>query len=146
MKCEKLFAMIDSLYDEYLDVWEAICNIESPTRHKEGVDAAAGLLTDMARARGWQVETVPCEKAGDAVCITLNPEAEAAPISISGHLDTVHPIGSFGTPAVHRDAEKIYGPGVNDCKGGVVAGFLAMDALDRIGFRARPVQLLLQTD
>ena len=33
MKCEKLFAMIDSLYDEYLDVWEAICNIESPTRH-----------------------------------------------------------------------------------------------------------------
>ena len=146
MKCEKLFEMIDSLYDEYLDVWEAICNIESPTRCKEGVDAAAKLLTDRARARGWLVETVPCEKAGDAVCITLNPDAPAAPISISGHLDTVHPIGSFGTPAVRRDAEKIYGPGVNDCKGGVVAGFLAMDALDRIGFRDRPVQLLLQTD
>ena len=146
MKCEKLFEVIDSLYEEYLDVWEAICNIESPTRCKEGVDAAAKLLTDMARARGWLVETVPCEKAGDAVCITLNPDAEGAPISISGHLDTVHPIGSFGTPAVRRDAQKIYGPGVNDCKGGVVAGFLAMDALDRVGFHARPVQLLLQTD
>lgn len=146
MKCKKLFETIDSLYDEYLDVWEAICNIESPTRCKEGVDASAKLLIDMAVARGWKVETVPCEKAGDAVCITLNPDAPDAPISISGHLDTVHPVGSFGTPAVRRDEEKIYGPGVNDCKGGVVAGFLAMDALDRVGFRARPVQLLLQTD
>lgn len=146
MKCEKLFEMIDRLYDEYLDVWEEICNIESPTRHKEGVDAAAKLLTDRARSRGWRVETVPCEKAGDAVCITLNPDADAAPISISGHLDTVHPVGSFGTPAVRREGERIYGPGVSDCKGGVVAGFLAMDALDRIGFRERPVQLLLQTD
>lgn len=146
MKCEKLFQAIDALYEPYLTVWEAICNIESPTRHKEGVDASARLLIDMARERGWQVETVPCEKAGDAVCITLNPDAEGAPVSISGHLDTVHPIGSFGTPAVRRDAEKIYGPGVNDCKGGAVAGFMAMDALDRIGFRARPVQLLLQTD
>jgi glutamate carboxypeptidase len=146
MKCKKLFETIDSLYDEYLDVWEAICNIESPTRCKEGVDASAKLLIDMAVARGWKVETVPCEKAGDAVCITLNPDAPDSPISISGHLDTVHPIGSFGTPAVRRDGEKIYGPGVNDCKGGVVAGFLAMDALDRVGFRTRPVQLLLQTD
>lgn len=146
MKCKKLFETIDSLYDEYLDVWEAICNIESPTRCKEGVDASAKLLINMAVARGWKVETVPCEKAGDAVCITLNPDAPDSPISISGHLDTVHPIGSFGTPAVRRDGEKIYGPGVNDCKGGVVAGFLAMDALDRVGFRARPVQLLLQTD
>lgn len=146
MKCEKLFEAIDALYDDYLNVWETLCNIESPTRHKAGVDACSDYLIEMAKARGWQVERVPCEKAGDAVCITMNPDAPAAPISISGHLDTVHPIGSFGTPAVRRDERKIYGPGVNDCKGGVVAGFLAMDALDRIGFTSRPVQLLLQTD
>jgi len=146
MKCEKLFEAIDALYDDYLNVWETLCNIESPTRHKAGVDACSDYLIEMAKARGWQVERVPCEKAGDAVCITMNPDAPAAPISISGHLDTVHPLGSFGTPAVRRDERKIYGPGVNDCKGGVVAGFLAMDALDRIGFTSRPVQLLLQTD
>ena len=30
---ERLFETIDALYEEYLDVWEAVCNIESPTRH-----------------------------------------------------------------------------------------------------------------
>ena len=40
----------------------------------------------------------------------------------------------------------MYGPGVADCKGGAVAAFLAMDALDRCGFRSRPVKLILQTD
>ena len=146
MKCEKLFQHIEDLYDSYLNVWEELCNIESPTRDKAGVDASANYLIEMAKARGWQVETIDCAPAGNAVCITMNPEAKAAPISISGHLDTVHPVGSFGSPAVRRDAEKIYGPGVNDCKGGIVAGMLAMDALSRAGFTARPVQLLLQTD
>jgi len=146
MKCEKLFQAIDELYEPYLTVWEELCSIESPTRYKEGVDASADYIVAIARARGWQVESVDCGKAGNAVCITMNPDAEGAPISISGHLDTVHAVGSFGTPAVRRDERKIYGPGVCDCKGGVVAGLLAMEALDRVGFTARPVQLLLQTD
>ena len=143
---ERLFETIDALYEEYLDVWEAVCNIESPTRHKEGVDAVGRFFADRARARGWQVEVFPQPVAGDVVCITLNPDAKAAPLALSGHMDTVHPLGSFGTPAVHREGGNIYGPGVDDCKGGIVAAFLAMDALDRCGFTARPVQLLLQSD
>jgi glutamate carboxypeptidase len=76
----------------------------------------------------------------------MNPASQGAPISLSGHLDTVHPTGSFGTPAVRMDAEKIYGPGVLDCKGGIVAGLLAMEALQRVGYTHRPVRMLLQTD
>ena len=86
------------------------------------------------------------ERAGDAVCITMNPDAKGAPISLSGHLDTVHPKGLFGYPPVRREEDKIIGPGVVDCKGGVVAGFMAMDALERIGYTDRPIQMLLQTD
>jgi len=58
----------------------------------------------------------------------------------------VHPVGSFGTPAVRRDEKRMYGPGVMDCKGGVVAAFMAMDALEQCGFSSRPVRLILQTD
>jgi glutamate carboxypeptidase len=61
-------------------------------------------------------------------------------------MDTVHPVGSFGTPAVKMDEEKIYGPGVTDCKGGLAAALLAMDALERCGFSDRPVRLLVQSD
>lgn len=146
MKCQQLFETIDELYDSYLDVWEDVCNIESPTHHKAGVDAVGRYFADRARQHGWKVEVLPQPVAGDVVCITMNPDAPAAPIALSGHIDTVHPVGSFGTPAVHREGDYIYGPGVDDCKGGVVAAFLAMDALERCGFTRRPVQLLLQSD
>lgn len=146
MKCDKIFQEIDKQFDSFVKVWEDVCNIESPTKYKAGVDAVGEYFADMARARGWKVEYFRQSAAGDLVDITMNPEVDALPICLSGHLDTVHPVGSFGSPAVSFDGDKIYGPGVSDCKGGVVAAFLAMDALDRCGFCGRPVKLILQTD
>ena len=146
MDCKRILDEIDRLNAEYLDHWENVCNIESPTDYKAGVDAVGDYFVDMAQARGWKIERCEQKQAGDVICITLNPDAATAPITVSGHLDTVYPVGMFPTPAVRRDAAFLYGPGVIDCKGGAVAAFLAMDALDRCGFRARPVQLLLQTD
>ena len=146
MDSVQLFAKIDELYPEYIKVFEDVCSIESPTYNKEAVDRVGSYFADMARARGWHVETLKQEKAGDPVVITLNYGVDAAPVAMSGHIDTVHPIGAFSYPAVRIDENNIYGPGVMDCKGGVVASFLAMDALDKCGFRARPVQLLIQTD
>lgn len=146
MDCEKLFACIDELNEEYLRVLEDVCRLESPTEDKARVDAVGRYFADMARARGWQVEVRAVETAGDPICITLNPQAQAAPITLSGHIDTVHPVGLFGPEVVRRDEENMYGPGTLDCKGGVVAAFLAMDALERCGFTARPVKLIVQTD
>lgn len=146
MVCAELFEKIKDLSEIYLDVLEDVCNIESPTNYKEGVDKVGEYFIDMAIKHGWKVEMFEQEIAGNVVCITMNPDAENSPVSLSGHLDTVHPVGSFGTPAVKRDEHNMYGPGVMDCKGGVVAAFMAMDALERCGFKSRPVQLLLQTD
>lgn len=146
MKCENLFKKIDELNEKYISVWEDVCNIESPSDYKPGVDAVGKYFVKMAEERGWNVEIFEQPVSGDVVCITLNPDAEGQPVTLSGHLDTVHPLGSFGTPAVIRDDEKIYGPGVMDCKGGVVAAFYAMDALCKSGFTSRPVRLIMQTD
>ncbi len=146
MTVTKLFEEIDRLYPEYLDFLEDVAKIESPSRHKEGVDAVGKYFIDKAQKHGWKIETLHEEAAGDVVCITMNPDAKNAPIALSGHIDTVHPLGLFKAPIVRRDEEKMYGPGVLDCKGGVVAAFLAMDALERCGFKERPIMLLLQTD
>ena len=143
---KKTFEKIDSLKDSYIKIWEDVCNIESPTSYKEGVDKVGQYFAGIAKKRGWKVEYFKQNISGDVVCITMNPQSGLNPVTISGHMDTVHPIGSFGTPAVHIDSEKIYGPGVMDCKGGIVAGFMAMDALYSCGFKKRPVRLLLQTD
>ncbi|MBQ7039820.1 MAG: M20/M25/M40 family metallo-hydrolase, partial [Clostridia bacterium] len=99
-----------------------------------------------ARQRSLKTEVFEQEISGNVVCITLNPDAEGVPLCVSGHIDTVHPVGLFGTPAVKRDKENMYGPGVMDCKGGVVAALMAMDALEKCGFKSRPVHLLLQSD
>ena len=146
MDCEKLLACIDGLNEKYLNVLEDVCRLESPTGDKTRVDAVGAYFVRMAQAHGWQVEVRAVEGAGDPICITLNPQAEAAPITLSGHIDTVHPVGLFGPEVVRRDEKYMYGPGVMDCKGGVVAAFMAMDALERCGFTGRPVQLLIQTD
>lgn len=146
MPHNKLFKTVDQLYEKYLTVWEEFCNIESPTNCKEGVDACGKYMSDKARELGFAVETLNQPFSGNVVCITLNPENSEAPLSISGHMDTVHPVGSFGIPAVHHDNNKIYGPGVTDCKGGIVTGMLALEALKVCGYNKRPVKLLLQSD
>ena len=146
MKCDKLFERIDELNEEYITFWKEFCKIESPTDYKEGVDAAGNYIIEQAKKRGWKTEKQHQEVSGDAVCITMNPQAEGAPVCLSGHLDTVHPVGLFEKPVVTKDSEKIYGPGVADCKGGIVAAFMAMVALEEEGFNSRPIKLILQSD
>ena len=145
---EKLFQTVDRLNDQFVKIWEDICNIESPTHYKAGVDAVGEYFIRHANERGWKVEVFEQERAGNVLTITMNPDAKAAPLAISGHMDTVHEVGSFGNPPVriNKEADRIYGPGVSDCKGGIVTGFLAMEALREIGFAARPVVMYLQSD
>lgn len=146
MVCCEVFSAIDALNDKYIGVWEEMCLLESPTANKAAVDAVGRYIADWAREMGFDVESEAMEGAGDPLCITMNPAAEGAPVVMSGHIDTVHPIGLFGTPAVRRDEKYIYGPGVVDCKGGVVAAMQVMEALKQCGFTARPVKLVVQTD
>ena len=141
-----IFDEIDRLNSNYVRVWEEVCNIESPSNDKNAVDRVGAYFCELARNRNWKIEVYEQERFGNVVCITMNPDSPKQPIAISGHMDTVHPIGSFGTPAVRLDKDKIYGPGTMDCKGGIVAGFLAMEALQNCGFQDRPVTMYLQSN
>ena len=145
MECKKLFDCIDSLYEEYVEKWVEICNLETPTMNKELVDKLGEYFLDYAKQKGWETEVFE-NATGNVVCLTMNADSKNAPITFSAHMDTVHPLGSVGTPATKIVGDKIYGPGATDCKGGAVAAMLAMDALQRCGFTDRPVRLLLQSD
>lgn len=145
-QCDTLLKRIDALQQEYITFWEEFCAIESPTDNKKGVDAAGNYIIEKAKAHGWKTEKQKQSVAGDCICITMNPDAGGVPVCLSGHLDTVHPVGLFGTPVVKKDDQKIYGPGVADCKGGIVAAFMAMAALEAEGVTARPIKLILQSD
>lgn len=146
INCENIFKRIDDMEQEYIKILEEFCLIESPTDYKDGVDAASNYIIKKAESFGWKIERQRQEIAGDCICITMNPEAKEAPICLSGHVDTVHPVGLFKTPAVKFDGDKMYGPGVADCKGGIVSSLLAMAALSKENFTARPIKLILQSD
>jgi len=143
---QEIFDKLYSLENEYIDFLVDICNIESPSDYKKGVDAVGEYICEKARKLGWKVEIQEQKVSGNCICITMNPEIDAKPIVFSGHMDTVHPLGLFGEPPVKQDEDKIYGPGVLDCKGGIVAAFFAMRVLSDCGFKGRPIKLILQSD
>ncbi len=146
MKTTDAFGKIDVLNDEYVKVWVDVCNIESQTKVKSGVDKVGEYFIDIAKKYGWTVDVCKQENAGDAICVTMNPECEEKLVCLSAHMDTVHPEGLFGYPPTRIEDGKIYGPGVTDCKGGAVAAFLAMAALSECGYKDSCVKMVLQSD
>lgn len=146
MSYKDMIPTVEGLFSRYLDFWVEVCNEESPTNYKEGVDRVGALFIREAKRLGFSVSVHEEAVSGNAVCISMNEDAVGEPIIISGHIDTVHPVGSFGTPAVKIDGNIMHGPGVIDCKGGCVAGLFAMEVLKKHGYDKRPVRLILQTD
>lgn len=140
---DTVFNKIDELKDEFVNIWKQVVEIESPTSYKEGVDAVGHFFKEYATSNLWDVEVLENEVAGNALCITMNPNSKQKPVAISGHMDTVHPVGSFQT---HIENNKIYGPGCTDCKGGLIVCLLAMKALKECGYINRPVKFILQSD
>lgn len=141
---ENIFAYIDSNKEKFLSFWEDICNIEGTAADKENIDKLSDFITAFAVNIGFAVSRIPFENCGDYLVIDTNPDSEKG-CAFMAHTDTVHPIGAFGVPAVKRDSNCIYGPGVVDCKGGIAIALLAMKALSVNGYN-KNLRLLLTTD
>lgn len=140
---QSVFNRIDELKDKFINIWQDVVKIDSPTSYKEGVDKVNNYFVKYAQSQVWDYETQINDVAGNALCITMNPKANKQPIAISGHMDTVHPVGSMET---YVKDEKIYGPGCTDCKGGLIVCLLAMQALKDCGYVDRPIKFILQSD
>ena len=140
---EKVYTKIDELKDEFLTIWQDIVKIDSPSDYKEGVDKVGQYFIDYGAKQLWDIEIQENQIAGNAICITMNTNNKEKSIALSGHMDTVHPVGSLAT---YIKDNKIYGPGCSDCKGGLVVSLLAMKALKECGYRDRKIKLILQSD
>ena len=75
-----LLKKLDELEEEYLNFLIDICKIESPTEYKKGVDDVGRYIIEKAEKRGWEIEVQHQEVSGDAVCITMNPDASEKPV------------------------------------------------------------------
>lgn len=143
MDMQRLFNECEKLNEKYLSFLIDICNISSKTDNKAGVDAVCDYCTEFVREMGYEVKTQQINNSGNVMSATLNPNAAGAPVCLSAHMDTVHPDGLFG---VRREGDRLIGPGVYDCKGGIAVGFLLLEALKNCGYTSSPVKVILQSD
>lgn len=61
-------------------------------------------------------------------------------------MDTVHPVGNFPGGAFSLRSGCVYGPGVHDCKGGLVIALYVIRALQYAGYDRRQLRLVLVSD
>ncbi len=141
---EEAFHTVDANIEKYLDFLCKICSYEARAYDKETIDCMVNYIAAFAKHEGLQVKRTPMEKCGDFLTVEINPGAEKGCL-FQAHMDTVHEKGVFGEPPVRRDENRIYGPGVIDCKGGIAIALLCMKALLDNGFK-KHVRLILTSD
>jgi glutamate carboxypeptidase len=125
-------------FDDYLEALRAMVDVDCGTFTPEGVNAVATMCEERFRAAGWEVERRPHEPAageprlGDVIIGRLSGEGGPRVLML-GHTDTVFPEGTVSERPFRIEDGKALGPGVSDMKGGLLAGFFALDVLQELG-------------
>lgn len=146
VKIDNYFKTVDKLTDKYMDFIRKLCSINSKTEDKEGVDAVLAAVIEHEKENAYILKRVNMEKAGDVASLTYFCGEDKPTVCLSAHMDTVFPKETFSEPMVTEDEEKMYGPGVCDCKGNIALGFLTMAALKENGFEKANIKMILQSD
>ena len=144
MHIQTVFRTVDQELETSLDFLCKICSFEAQATDKQTLDRMTDFIQSYAVQAGFSVERIPFSNCGDFLCIDLNPGAPKA-CALLAHMDTVHPAGVFGTPAVQRLDDRIIAPGAIDCKGGIAIALLMMGALKQHGY-PNHIRLLLTSD
>lgn len=141
---KNVFEYIDKNEQSFLSFWIDICNLEGVAEDKASLDKVADKIADFATSLGLFVDRIPFEKCGDFLVIDTKRDASKG-VCFLAHMDTVHKNGAFGYPPVTVTEDRLIGPGVIDCKGGIAIALLAMKALDENGYENN-CRLLLTSD
>lgn len=131
--------------DEVLTDIETLVCLDSPTFDVPLLDAAAEATAGIARRLGLNAELLPGNGSGAYLQSTLEGDGEGDVVLICHH-DTVFPVGTVAEWGFRVDGDLMYGPGVVDMKGGIVAGLHTMAALKPFSSGFRSIRLLSVPD
>lgn len=123
---------------EYLGALEEMVNVDCGSYTPSGVNRIAGLCEMRFRAGGWDVERRPHvppdgePQLGDLVIGRLHGSGTTR-VLLVGHMDTVFDEGTVAERPFRIEDGHARGPGVSDMKGGLLAGFFAVETLRAAG-------------
>lgn len=122
---------------------------ESPTFDAAAVDRMMDLAAYDLAAAGAEIERIPGRMGyGGSVRARFPHKDQGKPgILISGHLDTVHPVGTLKVNPWRIENGRCYGPGIQDMKGGNYVSLEAIRQLALAGLETPlPVTVLFTPD
>ncbi len=111
--CAEVDAGLDLLLAD-LATW---VDVDTPGGNVDALDGMARLLASVCERYGLEPELVP-SPAGLYLHAALRGEGRGR-VALLCHHDTVFPLGTAAMRPFRRDAERCYGPGVADMKGGI---------------------------
>lgn len=141
-----LAAYLDGHRDEILADLRSLVEQESPSTEKARLDEVARFLAGLAERRtGGTATVLPQEGAGDHVRLAWG-SGDGPGVFLSGHFDTVWPLGTLAAMPFEIADGCARGPGVFDMKAGLVQGLWALGALAATGSAAPRATFLLTSD
>lgn len=146
---KQITSYITEQYDEMILLLEAIVNIESGPDQPEGVDQIINIFKTEFDKLGLTTQIIENERAGNIIISDFLPEEveNDSPVVLSGHLDTVFPVGVLKEHAFRMvDQRFAKGAGIADMKGGLVIALYTLKALIHFGYRKHPIRMLLIGD
>lgn len=141
-----------------LALLKELVDIDSPTDCAEGVRRVGQVCADWLAKEGFSTACLPhapvpedeAWQADLATAWTARHGAEGAGpgIGFIGHMDTVFPVGTARRRpfTVDLQADRVYGPGVADMKGGLVAMLFAARTLAAHKLLPCPLTLMFSSD
>lgn len=120
-------ALIASLKD--------MVEIESPSADAAGLAKMADYTEKRLRALGANIERRKgTQGPGEIVTATFTGGGSKR-ILLIAHMDTVYPVGTLQSQPYRVEANRIYGPGIADDKGGIALILHALKMLKETGWR-----------
>ena len=119
-----------------IDLLRALVEMESPSG-SPGTAAVSQLIGTELQQLGADVSLL------DGGHLRAELPGTGRPLLLSGHVDTVWPIGTLAAMPFRIEGDRVYGPGAYDMKGCLV---LLVEAIRRAGPSRRAIRVFLTAD
>jgi glutamate carboxypeptidase len=143
---EKVISLVDRCAQEQLDFLIALCNQNSYSHYKEGVDLASAMVVDGLAGILPVHEVRQEKKLGNHHVLKNSAAAAAKAIYLVGHVDTVFP-PDHPFQQCRRTDGLLTGPGTADMKGGLAVMAYALKIVKDLGILDKlPLVMILNSD
>lgn len=132
-------------HDQAIAALKRLVEYESPTSDKPAVDRLVDFLQSEIEARGGTVDRRRQADFGD-VLVSRFGAGDQKPLFVMTHVDTVWPVGAIQRLPWRIDGNHIFGPGIYDMKASAAMMLTALDILNELSLKTRPLVWMINTE